>query len=129
MQYGLRTALMHEEQDFHADREGKLKYGYAPGVGYSAIPDFTKIGSHSPCNFVLDCIAGATEEGYLTAENYLENVFKKKNDWNKFLDDLAEYEYWLNERHAYAFATLLECSPDEFITYDGLAGELRGQLD
>lgn len=129
MPYDSRTMLCQESDDeFSADIR-ELRCGHKPGVGFTPITEYSKLKTSSPCNVVLDWIAGATEEGYLNAGNYLEMTFKKKGDWGKFLEDLSQYEFWLNERHAYGFAELLECSPDDFITYQGLAEELSEQLN
>jgi len=124
------TPLTQEcDDEFSADIK-KLKCGHKPGVGFTPITEYSKLKLSSPCNTVLDWIAGATEEGYLTHENYIDAVFKKKSDWKKFLDDLSEYEYWLNERHAYAFCELLRySSPDDFMTYEGLADALRREIE
>lgn len=124
-----RTALSQEADDYAAEQK-KLKCGHLPGVGFTPITEYAKLKTLSPCNTVLDWIAGAAEEGYLTAENFREMTFQKKSDWGKFLEDMREYEYWLNERHAYAFVELLDySSPDDFMTYEGLADALSSELD
>lgn len=128
--YDSRTMLCQECDDEFSAKSKQLTFGHKQGVGYTAIPDYSKLHDFSACNLVLDWIAGAAEEGFLTHENYIEKTFKKKSDWKKFLDDLREYEFWLNERHAYAWVQLLNySSPDDFMTYEGLADALSSELD
>jgi hypothetical protein len=58
--------------------------------------------------FVLDSIAAAFEQDLFNARDFLAICFATRHDWREFLDELEKFdEYWVNERHFYAFHALL----------------------
>jgi hypothetical protein len=73
----------------------------------------------SSTNYALDCIALSFEAGFFVeSESFLKGTFAAPKDLIVFCEQLQEYDFWLNERHFYAFLELLQCDESEIKTYE-----------
>ncbi len=87
-------------------------------------------GRGTQTQYVLDCITLAVEAHFFTTRESLKAcVFASESDFNAFCDALAQYDWWLNERHAYAFAMLLDCEEFTIRSYADLAAEFREEYE
>ena len=83
-------------------------------------------GSGTQTQYALDCITLAVEAGFFTTREALKaTVFDSGADFDAFCDTLERYEWWLNERHFYAFMALLNTDEHGMRTYADLAREFR----
>ena len=83
-------------------------------------------GRGTQTQYVLDCITLAVEARFFTTRESLKaTVFASEDDFNTFCDALTQYDWWMNERHAYAFAMLLDCEEFTIRNYVDLAEEFR----
>jgi len=83
-------------------------------------------GSGSQTQYALDCMALAVEAGFFTTRASLKSsVFAEEGDFAAFCSALAKYDWWLNERHFYAFSELLDCDESSLRTYSDLAKEFQ----
>lgn len=85
-------------------------------------------GRGTQTQYVLDCITLAVEAHFFTTRESLKaSVFASEADFNTFCDALAQFDWWMNERHAYAFAMLLDNEEFTIRNYAELAVEFRGE--
>jgi hypothetical protein len=83
-------------------------------------------GIGTQTQYALDCISLAVEADFFTTREALKSsVFATEVDFLAFCDALAKYDWWLNERHFYAFAVLLDADEFSIRTYAELAQEFR----
>lgn len=83
-------------------------------------------GSGTQTQYALDCITLAVEAGFfLMREDLKPAVFASEADFDAFCSALEKYDWWLNERHFYAFAVLLDAEEFALRTYAELAAEFR----
>ncbi|MBS1187482.1 MAG: hypothetical protein H6R04_1500 [Burkholderiaceae bacterium] len=83
-------------------------------------------GAGTQTQYALDCIALAVEAGAFASREELKGrVFATEADFDAFCTALAQYDWWLNERHYYAFATLLDVEEFTLRNYAELAAEFR----
>lgn len=86
----------------------------------------TAFGAGTQTQYVLDCISLAVEADFFTKRETLKaHVFATEADFEAFCDALAKYDWWLNERHFYAFSVLLDAEEFSIRTYAELAQEFR----
>jgi hypothetical protein len=80
----------------------------------------------SATNHALDCIALSYEAGFFTdTEAFLKGAFATPRDLFVFCEQLHDYQFWLNERHFYAFLDLLNWDESEMRTYEEVADALE----
>ncbi len=83
-------------------------------------------GFGTQTQYALDCITLAAETSFFTTREALKaTVFAEERDFDAFCSALARYEWWLNERHFYAFSALLQFDESGVRTYADLAREFR----
>lgn len=83
-------------------------------------------GPGTQTQYTLDCITLALEIGFFsTRETLKATVFASEADFAAFCNALESYEWWLNERHFYAFMALLNTDEHGMRTYADLAREFR----
>ncbi|MEA5098184.1 MAG: hypothetical protein VB032_06595 [Burkholderiaceae bacterium] len=83
-------------------------------------------GAGTQTQYALDCITLAVEAGaFATRAELKAAVFASAADFDAFCTALANYDWWLNERHFYAFAVLLDAEEFTLRTYAELAAEFR----
>ena len=83
-------------------------------------------GIGTQTQYALDCISLAVEADFFTTRETLKaSVFATKEDFEAFCSALEKYDWWLNERHFYAFAVLLDADEFSIRTYAELAQEFR----
>jgi hypothetical protein len=80
----------------------------------------------SATNYALDCITLGYEAGILAdTEAFLKGAFVTPRDLLVFCEQLHGYQFWLNERHFYAFLDLLNWDESEMRTYEEVADALE----
>jgi hypothetical protein len=80
----------------------------------------------SATNYALDCIALSYEAGFFAdTKAFLKGAFETPRDLFVFCEQLHEYQFWLNERHFYAFLDLLNWDESEMRTYEEVADALE----
>ena len=85
-------------------------------------------GFGTQTQYVLDCITLAVEAGFFTTRDALKKaVFAGESDFAAFCSALARYDWWLNERHFYAFLALLDCDESSLRTYTDMAREFEDE--
>ena len=85
-------------------------------------------GAGTQTQYALDCITLAIEAGaFATREEFKTAVFATETDFDAFCGALAKYDWWLNERHFYAFAVLLDAEEFTLRTYAELAAEFHAE--
>ncbi len=83
-------------------------------------------GFGTQTQYALDCISLAVEADFFTTRESLKaSVFASEDDFNAFCTALSTFNWWLNERHFYAFAVLLDAEEFSIRTYAELAQEFR----
>ena len=88
----------------------------------------TAFGFGTQTQYVLDCITLAVEADFFTSRETLKSyVFATEDDFDAFCTALTKYDWWLNERHFYAFAVLLDADEFSIRTYAELAQEFRDE--
>lgn len=86
----------------------------------------TAFGFGTQTQYVLDCITLAVEAHFFSnRETLKETVFASEDDFDAFCTALSKYDWWLNERHTYAFAVLLNNEEFTIRTYADLAVEFH----
>ena len=67
-----------------------------------------RVGQLDRAQYVLDSIAAAFEEGLYDKDTFLSVCFDSEDELREFLRELNNFEqYWVNERHFYAFLDLV----------------------
>jgi len=87
-----------------------------------------EFGFGTQTQYALDCISLAVESDFFTTRETLKtSVFAAEEDFDAFCTSLEKYDWWLNERHFYAFAVLLDAEEFSIRTYAELAQEFRDE--
>jgi hypothetical protein len=80
----------------------------------------------SATNYALDSITLSYESGtFQDHESFLKGAFVSPRDLLTFCEQLHDYQFWLNERHFYAFLELLNLDESEMRTYEEVADALE----
>lgn len=77
---------------------------------------------------VLDFLAAAIEEGALTTQNIFSDAFRDAGDWERFIAELEDYPYWINERWYYALAEVQLLWEDDCV-FEDVAATMRNALE
>lgn len=65
------------------------------------------VAENDPQRWALDSITLAVEAGTIDTDTFVEQAFATRADFEAFCNALRDFDWWLNDRHMFAFCSLV----------------------
>jgi len=94
-------------------------------IKYSQLVEKHSGGDFAVLPYALDSITLAVEAGLIDTETFVDQAFASRHDFLAFCKDLEMAgDFWVNERHFYAFFEMFG-SEEDLTTYPDIAATLE----